>query len=177
MSGADAEADPGAGLEPCPGCGEPLSPIDGAIHAYVGASSACWTRFAEINASLPSGGTPLRRLVTDAYMVQHPGASERRAIQSVGLHLVALYLVLDRGLPPADLSATLRRVLARPPLWHWLAPPVPNGTLTIGDVGAAASGGNGAVAAVIDAYVSGAWAAWRAYHGVVAGWARDAGFG
>ena len=61
----------------CPGCGA-VMPIlvDGATHEYVGASSACWTRFAELSATLPPA--PLRRLVTDAYMVQHPGVPERR---------------------------------------------------------------------------------------------------
>ena len=108
--------------------------IDGAVHPYVGASSACWTRFAELGVTLPAGGTPLRRLVTDAYMVQHPGVPERRAIQSVGLHLVALSLVLEGGLPPDLLSATLQRALERPPAWRWLEPPVPNGSSTVVDL-------------------------------------------
>jgi hypothetical protein len=80
-------------------------------------------RFAELSATLPDGGTPLRRLVTDAFMVQHPGVPERRSMQSVGLHLVALHLVLERGLPPAELSAALQRVLARPPAWRWSTSP------------------------------------------------------
>ena len=170
-----------APLESCPGCGDRLPAIDGALHAYVGASSACWTRFAEISATLPEGGTPLRRLIPDAFMVQHPGVPERRAIQSVGLHLVALSLVLERGLPPANLSATLQRVLARPPAWRWLEPPVPNGTLTIGDVAAAADepgpGSSAALRDAIEAYVRGVWASWAACHDVVRGWAADAGFG
>lgn len=93
------------------------------------------------------------------------------ARRPVKLHLVALHLVLERGLPPADLSATLQRVLARPPACGWLEPPVPNGTLTIGDVGAAAASGDGSADGAIEAYVRGVWAAWRAHQGVVAGWA------
>jgi hypothetical protein len=159
----------------CPGCGQELPDIDGAKHAYVGASSACWTRFADLGAALPPGGTPLRRLVTDAYMVQHPGIPERRAIQSVGLHLVALYLVIERGLPPDDLSATLQRTLARPPAWHWLEPPVPNGTSTVVDLEAAiASGGT---ADAIETYVRGVWDSWAPHRATVAQWARVAGVG
>lgn len=150
--------------------------MDGATHPYVGASSACWTRFAEINASLPRAGAgPLQRLVTDAYMVQHPGVPERRAIQSVGLHLVALCLVLEHGFGVDRLSATLAGLLARPPAWRWLEPPVPNGTSTVGDAWAAA--GRGEVAAGIDGYVRGVWAAWSAWHPVVDGWVREAGLG
>ena len=171
-----ATADPHgrpAALEPCPGCGELLLAIDGPLHSYVGASSACWTRFADISATLPGGGTPLRRLVIDAYMVQHPGLPERRAIQSVGLHLVALHLVLERGLAPDRLSAALQRVLVTPPAWRWLDPPSPNGPLSIGDVSAAAGDGR-ELGPVIDAYVEGIWAAWKVHHGVVVAWAKGA---
>ena len=159
----------------CPGCGQELPVIDGAVHAYAGASSACWTRFAELGATLPPGGTPLRRLVTDAYMVQHPGVPERRAIQSVGLHLVALYLVLERGLPPDDLSATLQRALARPPAWRWLEPPVPNGTSTVVDLEAAIAAGRTAEA--IEAYVRGVWDSWAPHRATVERWAQAAGVG
>ena len=148
-------------ISACPGCGAELPDLrDGATHEYVGASSACWTRFAEINSALPPA--PLRRLVTDAYMVQHPGVPERRAIQSVGLHLVALCLVLEHGLLPDQLSATLQRILVRPPVWRWLDPPIPNGTLTIHDV---------ANAADIDVYVRGVWQAWAPHRAQVEAWA------
>jgi len=172
----DTRLTPGpAATEACPGCGDALPVVDGATHPYVGASSACWTRFAELNATLPPV-TPLRRLVTDAYMVQHPGVPERRAIQSVGLHLVGLCLVLEHGLPPDALSGTLQRALVRPPAWRWLGPPVPNGQSTIGALGIAVeTGDTGVLALVIDAYVRGVWASWSAWHQVVEGWVRDAG--
>jgi hypothetical protein len=162
-------------LEACPGCGERLPRLDGATHAYVGASSACWTRFAELGATLPQGGTPLRRLLTDAFMVQHPGVPERRAIQSVGVHLVGLHLVLERGLPPGDLSAALQRLLAHPPAWRWLDPPKPNGTLTLGSLEALAGTPGEALNQAIEAYVRGVWTAWSPYRETVADWARNAG--
>lgn len=165
------------GLTACPGCGDRLPAIDGATHPYVGASSACWTRFAELSATLPQGGTPLRRLVTDAYMVQHPGVPERRAVQSVGLHLVGLYFVLERGLPPAELSTALQRVLARPPAWRWLEPPEPNGPLTIASLESASHGPDPAIGAAVEAYVRGVWAAWAPHHGQAAAWAAAAGWG
>ncbi len=117
--------------------------------------------------------TPLRRLVTDAFMVQHPGVPERRAIQSVGVHLVALGLVLEHGYPPERLSERIQRILARPPAWRWLEPPVPNGSLTMGDVEAALAAGD--PAAAIEAYVRGVWLAWSRHHPVVEDWLRDAG--
>jgi hypothetical protein len=41
----------------------------------------------------------LRRLAVDAYAVQHPGTTERRAVQSVAVHLISLYFVLERASP------------------------------------------------------------------------------
>lgn len=108
-------------------------------------------------------------------MVQHPGVPERRAIQSVGLHLVGLWLCLERGLQPEDLSSTLQRVMQHPPAWRWLDPPEPNGATTIGDVIAAGVDGREAVA--VDAFVRGVWGAWAPHHDVVAGWAADARIG
>ncbi len=62
--------------------------IDGATHPYVGAVSACGPPFAEVNVSLPPA--PMSRLVPDACLVQHPGAPEHRATQSLGLQLLGL---------------------------------------------------------------------------------------
>jgi len=160
------------GLEACPGCGDRLPATDGATHPYVGASSACWVRFAEVNAVLPQGGTPLRRLVTDAYMVQHPGVPERRAVQSVGTHLVGLHLVLERALPPAELSAALQRLLARPPAWRWLTPPEPNGLLTIASLEVAIGRPPEELSRAIEAYVRGVWTAWAPHHAQVVVWAQ-----
>ncbi len=81
----------------CPGCGVETPAVDGATHPYVGAASACWTRFSEIDFALPP--IAMARLVIDSYMVQHPGKPERRAIQSVCLHLTGLCLVLEHELP------------------------------------------------------------------------------
>lgn len=153
--------------ERCPGCGVVRPVIDGATHPYVGASSACWTQFAEINWALPP--VPLARLVTDAYMAQHPGVPERRAIQSVCLHLTGICLVLEHGLPAGELSATLQRILESPPEWHWLEPPEPNGELTIFDVAEAV--GTDDAPDVCERYVRSIWAAWAQHHDAVEAWA------
>jgi hypothetical protein len=101
-------------------------------------------------------------------MVQHPGVPERRAIQSVGVHLVGLCLVLNHGLSPERLSETLQRILAQAPIWEWLDPPVPNGSSTITEVGRATDAGDARVA--IEAYVRGVWESWAAHHDTVEGW-------
>jgi Family of unknown function (DUF5946) len=133
----------------------------------VGASSACWTRFAEVGVSLPP--TPMSRLVTDAYMAQHPGVPERRAIQSVCLHLTGMCLVLEHGLPVGKLSRMLQRILSTPPEWRWLEPPERNGERTIFDVDEAL--GTNDAPDVIERYVRSIWAAWGQHHDTVEAWA------
>jgi hypothetical protein len=108
-------------------------------------------------------------------MVQHPGVPERRSVQSVGVHLVGLYLVLERGLWPAELSAALQRLLARPPAWRWLTPPDPNGPLTVASLETAAAVPGAVLDAAIEAYVRGVWAAWSPHRQQVARWAEPLG--
>ena len=83
----------------CPDCGALTPDVDGPTHPYVGASVGCWAMYGEVLAKeygeyrYPS----VHRLTVDAYSVQHPGTPSRRSIQSVAVHLVSLYLVLERG--------------------------------------------------------------------------------
>jgi hypothetical protein len=135
----------------------------------VGASAACWTQFGEIDWAPPP--TTFGRLVIDACMVQHPGQPERRAIQSVGLHLTGLCLVLEHGLTAGELSTTLRRIMESPPEWRWLEPPEPNGELTIFDIAAVV--GSDDAPDVCERYVRSTWAAWARHHDTVDGWARS----
>ncbi len=57
---------------------------------------------------MQSGGHPLLAshpfapLLTDAYAAQHPGVPSPQAIRSVAVHLLTLYGVLVRGVPPKN---------------------------------------------------------------------------
>lgn len=160
----------------CPGCGLAREEEDGPTHAYVGASAACWAIFATWSGG--AGQAPavvgLRQLVLDAYMVQHPGVPDPRAIRSVGTHLMSLCLRLERGVRPEDAPRMIQRFLARPPAFRWLDPPVPNGDRTIGDVEEAAAGPDGAH--VAEAFGRSVWDAWAPHHPTVRGW-LDASLG
>jgi Family of unknown function (DUF5946) len=39
------------------------------------------------------------RMTVDAYCAQHPGKPERRTIQSINVHLVGLFLTVERDAP------------------------------------------------------------------------------
>ena len=79
----------------CPGCSADLDPELGPTHDYMTASPACYARFTAVLAHEYSNPALLatHRLSVDTYAVQHPGdGSERRMVQSVGLHLARLHL-------------------------------------------------------------------------------------
>jgi Family of unknown function (DUF5946) len=84
----------------CPGCRLLLPGVDMPAHLYMTCSSACWARYGDLLAV--QYASPQRmafhQLVVDSYAVQHPGGDDRRAIQSVGIHLMTLCL-LSSGEP------------------------------------------------------------------------------
>src|SRR6478735_2271506 len=107
----------------CIGCRAQVDDRDGPTHAYVGASPGCWAIFGEVRAreySLPGYAAVGHRLTTDAYMVQHPGVEGRQSTQSVWVHLVGLYLVLEAGISQAEATLATARLLARDPAFRWL---------------------------------------------------------
>jgi len=109
-------------LEPCPGCKTLVPAVDGPgpTHEYMRASPGCWALFGEVTARqyadvrYRAGGLQM----VDAYAVQHPGVPERRASQSVRIHLVSLCLRLEPGPPTTSPSgssiASLPRTASTP---------------------------------------------------------------
>ena len=125
----------------CPDCGAVLPVVDGPTHRYLGASAACWKMFGALNnaGDPPLAPSRLNPLITDAYAVQHPGLPSPQAIQSVAVHLLALYGVLDRGLE-ANRALDIRVRALQPGStqkhnrFAWLTPPEIEYSLTIADV-------------------------------------------
>ncbi len=146
----------------CPWCRHVGGPEDGPTHAYIGASPGCWATFGEALAMAPWPGD-LGTVLTDAYAAQHPGRPERRAVQSVAVHLVVLCAAVERGAGPDALMA-LRRGAVALGAGHWrrLDVTAPVGTTTVADVV------DGGVSA--DGYVRDVWVAYGERHDAVRGW-------
>jgi len=88
--------------EQCPGCDVALPAADQPPHPYMTCSTGCWARYGELLAvqySDPQRMT-FHQLVVDAYAAQHPDGAEPRAVQSVAIHLMTLYL-FERDVDPA----------------------------------------------------------------------------
>ena len=153
---------------PCPGCGLVTEPAQGPTHAYIGASPGCWAAFGALTLE-PFGAAGSGQLLTDAYACQHPGVPERRAIQSVCLHLLLLCATLERGWPPQRAIQLRRQALARPPaVWRWLDPQLPLGSVTIAHVAAAADAADRGRR--LRAWAEDVWGAYEAHHAEIRRW-------
>ena len=97
----------------CPGCGFAAPAEDGATHAYMESSPACWRHFNAIMAREYATPElmPTHYLAVDAFAAQHPGSSDdRRARQSTWIHLAGLHAVLRDGHEPHYRYDLLRRL-------------------------------------------------------------------
>jgi hypothetical protein len=156
---------------PCPGCGANLPPTEGPVHAYMTSSPACWAAFGrvlEAEYSMPEL-MPIHRLSVDAYAVQHPGdPTDRRAVQSVGLHLARLRRQLEHPTPPAETNEIMQGFAARKATLIYLPPPK-TFSITVADV--APYAGTAQHGEKTLAWARAAWRDWSAHHDYVRQWA------
>jgi len=103
--------------------------VEGAVHPYMLSVPGCWQLYGEILAKeyAEVGYRPIHRITVDAYAVQHPGKPVRQAIQSVAVHLISLYYVLERGYDFQRAAQAMRRALQNKQVFVWLEPPVNRG--------------------------------------------------
>ena len=158
-------------LGPCVGCGAMLPVMPGsATHRYMLSSAACWATFNSLqDPDRPLGFAPFNTLTVDAYAAQHPGeASSPQAINSVGIHLLVLHGVLERGFGPNQALWLRQRPnrsgsVAKHDRFHWLTPPSFASCLRVADVVAGATLAERSK--LVEAWVKSVWGAWRAVHG------------
>ncbi len=166
-------ATPETQLETCPNCGLALPRADSARHPYLGASAACWALYGEVLAR--EYGDPafmaVHRLTVDAYAAQHPGLPERRTIQSINLHLVALYLSLERRLNPGFITRAIAALTRETTRLEWLEPPPSLGEMTVADVAAAST--PEAHGRLVADWAGSVWRAWAPHHRRVIGLAEQ----
>jgi hypothetical protein len=154
----------------CLGCGALVPDLDGPTHEYMLSAPGCWTLFNEVAAQqYEIASFDLRRLAVDAYAVQHPGTTDRRAIQSVAVHLISLYFVLERGLTPTQATDKMRHALLEKSRFVWLQPPQSMGEITVADVVSIKD--PQAHAAIVNRWARSAWEAWNAHHAQIRKWA------
>lgn len=149
--------------------------LPGILHRYLGANAGSWEIYGSVLARQYNQfgyPDPTHRLTVDTWAVQHPGKPARRAIQSVAVHLISLYLVPEHGLSGAQAKRAVAQLLAQADRFAWLDPPNPNGNLTISHVFAA--GDFAEHCRLVEGWAWDIWNAWSAQHNQVNDWAINA---
>ncbi len=155
----------------CIGCGAVVPAIDGPTHAYIGASPGCWAIYGEVLAKEYSDYrfAPVHRLTVDTYAVQHPGKPERRAIQSVVVHLIGLYVTLECGFDNARAIQVIKNAAGRSSSFSWLEPPISPGTMTVLDIHRVGDDSDEHKRLVTE-WARTTWAAWSLHHAQIRQW-------
>jgi hypothetical protein len=149
----------------CFSCQGLVPEMDGPTHDYILAAPGCWHLYSTLLAQRyenPAAYGPPGLLV-DTYAVQHPGVPEdRRARQSVHVHLVALYLALEKDYGRAPIMSHMQAILERRRDFPWLEPPDFSGVLDVSDVAQAAAPEEHR--ARVREWAEAVWRAWSPHH-------------
>lgn len=153
--------------ERCPGCLAEFSPSGTGIHAYIGASSGCWAVYTEVLAKEYENRSywPAHRFSVDTYAVQHPGVPERRSQQSVNIHLMALYLLIEEDQNEQYVLRFMEKTLQKTKDFIWLDPPKNPQWLTVKDVVNAKNAEEHNQ--IVRLWSKSVWKAWNFHHSYV----------
>jgi hypothetical protein len=153
----------------CLGCGALVPDIEGPTHEYMLAAPGCWSLFNQVAVQqYKIASFDLRRMTVDAYAVQHPGTTDRRAVQSVAVHLTSLYFVLERGLMPTEATDKMRIALTDKSRFVWLEPPSSLGEITVVDVVNITDPTEHE--AMVKRWAHSVWEAWGEHHDQIRKW-------
>jgi hypothetical protein len=154
----------------CLGCGALVPDIEGPTHEYMLSAPGCWSLFNQVAVQqYEIASFDLRRLAVDAYAVQHPGTTDRRAVQSVAVHLISLYFVLERGLTPTEATDKMRHALTDKSRFAWLEPPLSMGAITVVDVVNVTDPAKHET--IVKRWARSAWEVWHEHHDRIRMWA------
>ncbi len=146
----------------CPGCGLEIPLSERSYDRKFHASAECWSVFEEVLAVEFQNAVlfgQVHQLTVDAYAVQHAGG--RHPDKSVCVHLVGLYLMLERGVAPVEVPPLLQRLASRMS-WPHLDAPEARTSLTVYDVAAAESPQTHALR--VREWAAEVWRTWVAHH-------------
>jgi hypothetical protein len=104
-------------------------------HDYYNTSPECWSLYTEVLGAEYSNAYlfgQVHQLTVDTYSSQHAGG--RHPDKSVDVHLVGLFLMLERGVRPTDVPPFLQRLAANMQTWPHFPPPAHLGSMTVFDI-------------------------------------------
>lgn len=156
--------------EKCPGCGAVFRAVSGSIHRYMESSPGCWAVYGEVLAREYSDPRyfQIHRLSVDSYAVQHPGRPSRQSIQSVGLHLIRLYMFIEQGLAAEAANDAMLTAGTIKHTFKWLEPPPSLGDVTVLDVYNA--GTLDKHIETVKRWANSVWQVWTPHHPTIKEW-------
>lgn len=147
----------------CPAC-DVIGEHNGPIHAYMSPSAGCWARYGEILAREFSNAANFashRRLV-DAYCGHHSIGRDRRARQSLHIHMAGLMLHFEDHLPDRKIRDFLSTAAKGAPDFPWLEPPAASSAVSYDTVYAAQDAAEHVAA--VQVYAKAVFEAWAPHH-------------
>lgn len=155
---------------PCSGCGGLFPAIDGPTHRYMESSPGCWAAYGEVLAREYNDAAfaSVHRLGVDAYAVQHPGQPSPQSIQSVGVHLIRLCLLLEGGVKMSHANQVMLEATKMKKRFVWLTPPSSRGAITVANLQRVAHPAEHA--RIERRWAETAWLAWSAHHATIRTW-------
>ena len=155
-------------MDICPDCKAEITSCQGPVHAYLGGNAACWKAYGEILAR--EYGDPRymksHRWTVDAYSAQHPGKPDPRATASVYMHLMALYLLIEKNKTSIEATHALQMVTReQKDQMIWLPIPQKLGTITVIDVSEATT--PDAHDSLVKQWARSVWRAWSDHHDAI----------
>lgn len=150
-------------------CGLITEACSGPTHSYIQATPGCWKLYGEVLVREYSDPQYWRmhRLTVDAYSVQHPDGDDPRAIQSVTVHLVGLYITLVKKLSAEFATQIIGKIIQKNKgKFILLERPKNLGKITIQDVWQAKNAEQHEM--VIAQWAQSVWEAWQQHHDYIA---------
>ncbi len=159
-------------LIPCIGCGSLIPASQDAVDPKHNASAGCLALFQEVSgrhfSDLRYGS--IIDYTIDAYSLQHPGTESPRTIKSNTVHLISLYLQLEKGIDRLSAAhAKQQAATHHHEKFTWLEPPSPMGNITIVDI----HNEEDPIThiAVVKAWANEVWQSFPPYHKTIIEWA------
>jgi hypothetical protein len=161
----------------CFSCRAEIPKIEGETHLYMLSSPGSWAMYGEVLSREYSEALYFRahQFTVDAYACQHPGKKEWRSINSIGIHLCSLYLLLEQQAEHQQTIALRQRLSEQNrshALFEWLEPPESTGEISAEHVWKAESPQEHCEAAL--RWVRSVWKAWEPHHPTVERWIQRA---
>lgn len=149
----------------CPACGYE-GHHDGPAHAYMSPSPACWARYGQVLAREFSDREywASHRLLTDAYCGHHSIGEDRRARQSLYIHMAGLMLHFEDEVDGPVIVDFLRRAAKSGHAFPALEMPDASPLVSFDGVHSARSAAEHVDA--VAAYASAVFEAWTPHHSV-----------